>query len=159
MIIGTLAITVMKEHPVHKGYLIGKDGTVIGRKGEALKCYIARNGYVKAKVSKVSRLVHRLVAETFIPNPDNLPQVNHMDGNKLNNNVSNLEWCSMKDNLQHFFYGREMCYQIFKDGKLIEETWSLIDFARRNNIAKSPLYKCINNNKTFKGFAVRRVEK
>ena len=159
MIIGTLAITVMKEHPVHKGYLIGKDGTVIGRKGEALKCYIARNGYVKAKVSKVSRLVHRLVAETFIPNPDNLPQVNHIDGNKLNNNVSNLEWCSMKDNLQHFFYGREMCYQIFKDGKLIEETWSLIDFARKHNLGKTSLYKCINKNKTFKGFTVRRVEK
>ena len=149
---------MMKEHPVHKGYLISEDGTVIGRKGEVLKCYIAPNGYVKTKVAKVSRLVHRLVAETFLTNPNNLPQVNHIDGNKLNNNVDNLEWCSMKDNLQHFFYKKEMCYQIFKDGELIEEVWSLIDFARRNNLGKTSLYKCINTNKSFKGFTIKRVE-
>ena len=42
--------------------------------------------------------IHRLVAETFIPNPDNLPEVNHKDENKLNNEASNLEWCTHKYN-------------------------------------------------------------
>lgn len=45
--------------------------------------------------------LHRLVAEMFIPNPDNLPHINHKDGNRLNNHVDNLEWCTHEQNIRH----------------------------------------------------------
>lgn len=48
-----------------------------------------------------TRKVHRLVAEAFIPNPDNLPEVNHKNGDKMDNNVSNLEWVDTYDNVHH----------------------------------------------------------
>jgi hypothetical protein len=53
------------------------------------------------KNGRVSRRVHRMVAETFIANPDNKPQVNHIDGNKSNNSVVNLEWVTAQENIEH----------------------------------------------------------
>lgn len=68
------------------------------RKNIILKSRIERNGYesVKLSANNISKgyYIHRLVANAFIPNPDNLPQVNHKDENKTNNCVDNLEWCT-----------------------------------------------------------------
>lgn len=71
-----------------------KDHSVRDRKG-----YLAVDLYDGGERS--TKRVHRLVAEAFVPNPDNKPEVNHKDGNKHNNNASNLEWVTSKENCRH----------------------------------------------------------
>lgn len=70
-----------------------------------LKTQPDKKGYHRLRVTvereKMSYKIHREVAKAFIPNPDNLPQVNHIDGNKSNNAVDNLEWISNRDNAHH----------------------------------------------------------
>ena len=61
------------------------------------RCGLCKNGVVKKYA------IHRLVAEAFISNPYNLPQVNHIDGNKSNNTINNLEWVTCSENIQHSF--------------------------------------------------------
>lgn len=92
--------------------LINNKGTkVFGKSGKQLTVYRNENGYLEVRfgTTKGSReahmqkgmTLHRLVALVFIPNPENLPQVNHKDGNKMNNCVTNLEWCTGEENMQH----------------------------------------------------------
>lgn len=63
------------------------------------------NGYLRIYIPEVKKrfLLHRLVATAYLPNPENKPQVNHIDGNKHNNSVNNLEWCTNKENMDHFY--------------------------------------------------------
>lgn len=74
-------------------------------KGKVLKPYLTgkNHPYPTVQIDGKNRKVHRLVAEAFIENPNNLPQVNHIDGDKTNNCVSNLEWVSNRDNVNHAF--------------------------------------------------------
>lgn len=80
----------------------GKQRTQIGR---ILKPSICKKGYFQISLSlngvRLHTSIHRAVALAFIPNPNNLPQVNHKDGNKLNNNLNNLEWCTNQENQVH----------------------------------------------------------
>jgi len=62
---------------------------------------LSRKGYKRINIRSKVYQIHRLIAITFIENPDNKPQVNHIDGNKLNNNVYNLEWVTNQENRDH----------------------------------------------------------
>ena len=83
-------------------YEITRDGQVINKtNGHLLKPQPHGKGYLRVSISKQLQFVHRLVAEKYVPNPNNLPQVNHIDGNKLNNSADNLEWVSNQENRIH----------------------------------------------------------
>lgn len=98
----------MKQIENYEDYFVDEAGNVYSkRKGslKKLKPILTYYGYYEANIVNSKRKfrakIHRLVAQAFIPNPNNLPQINHKDGNKLNNNIENLEWCTAKDNLKH----------------------------------------------------------
>jgi len=96
---------IWRVHPDIVGIEVSSLGRVRSLKGCCYGINPGKNGYmrvcfrVNGKV--VNKLVHRLVAQTFLPNPDNLPEVNHKDCNPQNNSVSNLEWCTTSYNRQY----------------------------------------------------------
>lgn len=96
----------------YENYEIDENGNVYNVCSKKfLKGSIGENGYRYYRLSKNNHkkmfYAHRLVAEYFLLNPDNLPVVNHKDGNKLNNNVNNLEWVSYSDNTKHWHKNKE----------------------------------------------------
>lgn len=142
--------------------------TVHGRILKPIKCI---NGYDQVQLHKFGTskpvLIHRLVAKAFIPNPDNLPEVNHKDENTQNNNVSNLEWCTSKYNAN---YGtrNKRCYEKvnqkqlkpvnqidLKTGEVIKRWDCIQDVKRELHIDDSQIIricKKIKNNRSAGGF-------
>lgn len=89
------------------GNIVCDNGAVISRLGRRLAVQISNAGYARVELHdrNVARKysVHRLVAEAFVPNPEGKPHVNHIDGNKLNNAASNLEWTTQSENQLHAY--------------------------------------------------------
>lgn len=104
-------------------YIITKDGKVINRHNGHISIPQKNSkGYLRVNIGHTLKLVHRLVAEKYIPNPENKPQVNHIDGNKSNNSVENLEWCTNMENRKHAIEnGLHLCGDQCSYSKLTEE--------------------------------------
>lgn len=135
-----------------------------------LKAINHKCGYLRVTLYKNSKCVtyrlHRLVAQAFIPNPDNLPEVNHKDEDKSNNCVNNLEWCDSKYNIN---YGTGITRSKEKRSKAvlgyhkkdnyIVEYPSIHEAARALGIKSSNICNCCNGKiKSYKGFVWRYVE-
>lgn len=98
-----------KKEPItgFEEYQVDTNGVVYNKNGSVKKYSLNHKGYCIVNFyvnhARFGFGIHTLVAKQFIPNPDNLPQVNHKDGNKENNCVNNLEWCTAKENMRHAF--------------------------------------------------------
>ena len=126
------------------GYYVNKFGEVLSLKGKTPKYKAQKkrsNGYYEVCLGlgetrkQMHALVHRLVAEAFIPNPDELPQVNHIDGDKSNNCVENLEWCTCSENQIHKF--RSLNYEVHNKQKF--EAFNVENNTTEYNLCKTDL--------------------
>lgn len=141
-----------------------------GKKKEFVREHILtpskhNDGYLHIMLHKghkyVGKLVHRLVAEAFIPNPHHLPQVNHKDEEKTNNNIDNLEWCTSKYN-NNYGTRRERISKAQKNGILsktvemydkkgcfIQDFPSVMEASRFTGICNSGITSCCNGHKHY----------
>src|SRR5579863_2526616 len=126
-------------YPAIPAYQVSTNGTIIGRVGKLLTCHLDDAGYQRVNMIKDGKTrkirVHRAVAETFLPNPDNLPVVNHINGVRDDNKIGNLEWVTHKQNSERTVIRRDPAtrfrkiVQLTPDGGLVKIWDSLTEAA------------------------------
>ena len=116
--------------------------------GRILSLYKCGSGYLMASFSldgkRKFEMVHRVVAKAFLPNPDNLPEINHIDEDKTNNCVDNLEWCTCSMNIKHAYDTglrgpidhplKKAVLQIYKGNNVLNKFPSINDAERKTGI-------------------------
>ena len=160
------------EHPIYKEYYGSKDGEIYSLK------ICSRKSITKLRPQKhhlgyklyflhhdgksIGTTGHRFIAECFIPNPNNLSDVNHIDKDKSNNAVINLEWSTHRGNCNH---SRDDCAKntyIITNIKT-NETYEINNLSRwceENNIGRTSIHRVLNGKrKQNKGYSIKKVEK
>ena len=153
----------------HPSYSVSNIGRIRSEKtGKILHSRSYNNSYVRVDIpigskKSITKLVHRLVAEAFIPNPEQKPEVNHIDGNKMNNIVENLEWVTSSENQKHRFYALHKYYSDEKMRDITEKAAayhkkkvkcltdgaiydSIKEAAQCTGISRHSISKCVNNH-------------
>ena len=145
-------------------YVKSKTGTRIVKE-RILKPVNVGSGYLGVGLYKEGKVriiyVHRLVAQAFIPNPNNLPEVNHKDENKTNNRVENLEWCTREYNMSHGTRSeragkahckRIICLELQRVFNSIGAVAEYLDCTRSN------VGNCIKNENKCMGYTLKFIE-
>ena len=176
---------VWKDIKEYKGlYQVSNIGNVrslnkkdsLGRrvKGKIMKPVKRKDGYLHITLHKNGKakhfLIHRLVAEAFVENKNNYKEINHIDENKINNNINNLEWCNRSYNINYGEANKnrrktllnrrgKKIIQFDKNGNEIKIFPSLMQVVRELGLSKSDLSQCCNGKrKTTGGYRWKYIE-
>ena len=141
-----------------KKYFVSNLGRFKNSMGIIMDNYkVNENGYIRVYIYNKTHALHRLIAIAFIENPENKEQVNHIDGNKLNNSVQNLEWVTNKENQVHKFqiglgnnYKRKIVQYDLEMNK-IKEFESIVTAAKELNIGKSNINGVLRDKRKTAG--------
>lgn len=148
---------IWKEIVGEKNYFVSNYGR-IKKNNLVLKLY--DNRYMKVQVNAKLRVVHRLVAIAFIPNLENKPQVNHINGIKSDNRVENLEWCTAKENTNHALINGlkivekgEKCFHYGKRGAETNRAKKVI------NVKTNIIYDCLKDAFLTTNYSYKNVSR
>ena len=156
-------IEEMKDIKDYKGeYAITRDGKVWSYKRKKFLKPRLVGGYHQVVLCKDGKkkdlYIHRLVAEAYIPNPDNLPQVNHKDEDKSNNCVENLEWCDAKYNINYGTRTKKISKPVYCE-ELDRTFKSQVEAARELGLKQCNIVSCCKGRyKTTGGYHWRYAE-
>ncbi len=168
------------DYPKNTKYIVYEDGRIYSKRyNKFLTPKRNWDGYLRIQIweNATCHMIywHRVIAETFLPNPDNKPCVNHKDGNKQNNHVDNLEWCTQQENIKHAYETGLSTHrprnwdvlsravdQLDLDGNYIRTFPSIIEAKRQLNLSGSGINNVCKGKKNYNtagGFKWRYSEK